>query len=213
MPLRPLLPAILLALVMSIAVAVLAAGRNSGVTLVLAVGLFALQMLFATVRTNAPYWRAGAKPRGDEEEDEDAAVGCVWRNAVLAALVYAWSATAMLAIYSLSSLVWRHWWQYGAATALLSAAIFLYAYLLSAGRDSLRTPQALGILMGLTAVQGLALSGLLVYLVLWGKLVTPRGDWAANHIFAAGSVTLALLSIVTILTYRRLARRPVRHRN
>jgi hypothetical protein len=211
MPLRPLLPAILLALVMSIAVGVLAAGRNSGVTLMLAVGLFALQMLFAMVRTNAPFWRSSTEP--GEEEEEDPAVGCVWRNAVLAALVYAWSATAMLAIYSLSSLVWRHWWQYGAATALVSAAIFFYAYLLSAGRGPLRTPQALGILMGLTAVQGLVLSGLLVYLVLWGKLVTPRGDWAANHIFAAGSVTLALLSIVTILTYRRLVRRPVRHGN
>jgi hypothetical protein len=198
---------------MSIAVGVLAAGRNSGVTLMLAVGLFALQMLFAMVRTNAPFWRSGAEPPEEEEEKEDSVVGCLWRNAVLAALVYAWSATAMLAIYSLSSLIWRHWWQYGAIAALVSAAIFFYAYLLSAGRGPLRTPQALGILMGLTAVQGLVLSGLLVYLVLWGKLVTPRGDWAANHIFAAGSVTLALLSIVTILTYRRLVRRPVRHGN
>jgi hypothetical protein len=203
MPLRPLLPAILLALVMSIVVGVLAAGRNSGITLALAVGLFALQMLFAAARVNAPYWRSNG-----EQPEEDAIV-CVWRNAVLAAFVYAWGATALLATYSLSGLTWRHWWQYGAVMALVAAAIFLYAHLLATGRGTLRTPRALGVLMGLTAMQGTAVSAVLVYLLFWGKLITPRGDWAANHIFAAGCITLALLSLISIQTYRKLGRRRV----
>ena len=64
MPLRPMLPAILLALVMSIMVAVLAAGRGSGMTLALAVALFALQMLFVALRINAPFW--GSSPPATE---------------------------------------------------------------------------------------------------------------------------------------------------
>ena len=201
MPLRPLLPAILLALVVSIIVGVLAAGRGSGLTLALAVALFGLQMLFATARLNAPFWRPDTTA-----DEEPRAVVCAQHNAVLAALVYAWGAGAMLAIYSLTDLWWRHWWQYGGAMALLAAAIFLYAQLLSTGREPYRNPRALFALMALTAVQGIALTGVLVWLVLAGKLFTPRADWAANQIFTAGAAMLTVLSAVSILTYRRLAR-------
>jgi len=203
MPLRPLLPAILLALVMSIVVGVLAVGRDSGVTLALAVALFALQMLFALVRTNSPYWRPEVEP-----QVEGIVAICARRHTVLAALVYTWGAAAILAIYSMSGLTWRHWWQYGIGMAFVAAAVFLYAHLLTAGGGRYRTPRALGVLMGLTALQGLAVSVALVYLVFWGKLITPRGDWAANYIFAAGSITLALLSGVSLVTYRNLTRRP-----
>lgn len=201
MPLRPLLPAILLALVMSIVVGVLATGRNSGLTLALAVALFALQMLFALARTNAPFWRPdAAQPEGD------VVALCVRRHTVLAALVYTWGASAVLAIYSLSSLVWRHWWQYGIGLAVVAVAIFIYAHLLTAERGPFRTPRALGILMGLTALQGLGAGAVLVYLVFWGKLVTLRGDWAANYVFAAGCITLGVLSGISVLTYRHLTR-------
>ncbi len=199
---RPLLPAILLALIMSVVVAVLATGRASGPTLAVAVGLFVLQVSFALVRLNAPFWQASGASRED-----DPAVACVWSNAVLAALVYAWGATAMFAIYSMSGLVWRHWWQYGTAMALIAVAIFLYAYFLSAGRSPLRRPRALNVLIALTAAQGIAVAYALVYLAFSGKLLTPRDDWAANYVFVAGSFALLLLSAGTILTYRRIARR------
>jgi hypothetical protein len=204
MPLRPLLPAMLLALVMSIVVGVLAVGRNSGFTLGLAVALFGLQMLFALVRTNAPFWRTGQEPA------TYAAVAlCVRRNTLLAALVYAWGAAAILAIYSLSGLNWRHWWQYGAAMALVAGAVFLYAHLLTDEQGSFRTPKALNALMWLTVAQGLAVVVVIVYLINSGKIVTPRSDWAANYIFAAGSLTLAVLSAISILTYRHLKKRAV----
>jgi hypothetical protein len=203
MPLRPLLPALLLALVMSIVVGVLAVGRNSGFTLGLAVALFALQMLFAVVRTNAPFWGADA----EAPHDETIAL-CVRRNTLLAALVYAWGAAAILALYSLSSLNWRHWWQYGAAMALVAVGVFLYAQLLTDENGTYRTPKALNALMWLSVAQGLAVIGVLVYLVGWGKLVSMRSDWAANYVFAAGSVTLAVLSSVSVLTYLRLKQAP-----
>jgi len=202
MPLKPLLPALLLALVMSIVVGVLAVGRNSGFTLALAVALFALQMLFALVRTNAPFWKSdtGAEPYAT-------VALCVRRNTLLAALVYAWGAAAILALYSLSGLNWRHWWQYGAAMALVAAAVFFYAHLLTDEKGSYRTPKALNALMWLTIAQCLAVIGVLVYLVGWGKLATPRSDWAANYVFAAGSLTLAALSAISVATYRRLKSR------
>jgi len=205
MPLRPLLPAILLSLFMSIIVAVLAVGRGSGFILALAVGLFGAQMLFAIVRTNAPFWQNAEFAA----EEGGPAVACIWRNTVLAALVYAWGATAMLAIYSLSGLNWRHWWQYGAAMALVAAAVFLYANLLANGSPAYRTPRALSTLMWLTAAQGLAVVGALAYLILSSKMQTLRSDWAANYVFAGGSAMLALLSAVAVLTYRSiLARSP-----
>jgi hypothetical protein len=204
MPLRPLLPALLLALVMSVVVGVLAVGRDSGFTLALAVSLFALQMLFALVRSNAPFWSP------DPEDPQDATIAlCVRRNTLLAALVYAWGAAAVLAIYSLSGLNWRHWWQYGAAMALVSIGVFIYAHLLTDEHGAYRTPKALNALMGLTVVQGLAVSVVIVYLVGWGKLVTQRSDWAANYVFVTGSVTLAVLSAISVLTYLRLKGRPL----
>jgi hypothetical protein len=202
MPLRPLLPALLLALVMSIVVGVLAVGRDSGFTLGLAVALFALQMLFALVRTNAPFWGADAPA-----PQEEIIALCVRRNTLLAALVYAWGAAAILALYSLSSLSWRHWWQYGAAMALVAAGVFVYAHLLTDEHGTYRAPKALNALMWLTVAQGLAVIGVLVFLVVSGKLFTPRSDWAANYVFATGSVTLAVLSIISVLTYLRLKQR------
>ena len=113
----------------------------------------------------------------------------------------------MLAIYSMSGLVWRHWWQYGSAMAIFAAAILLYAYFLSASAARCARRRALNVLMVLTAVQGIAMGVALVYIFFSGKLQTPRDDWAANYIFVAGSFTLALLSVVAILTYRGLAQR------
>jgi hypothetical protein len=205
MPLRPLLPAILLSLFMSIIVAVLAAGRASDMILGVAVGLFAAQMVFATVRTNTPFWQNAHIP----PEEGGAAVVCAWRNTVLAALIYTWGASAMLAIYSLSGLIWRHWWQYGAAMALVATALFLYSNLLSNGPASYRKPAALKTLMSLTAAQGVAVTAAIIYLIISGKMLTPRSDWAANYIFMAGSIMLALLSIVSVMTYRAItARKP-----
>ena len=200
MILKPLLPAILLALVMSVFVGVLATGRGSGLTMGLAAGLYILQVGFAIARINAPFWSAGSTG-----VEDDQAVACVWSNAVLAALVYAWGATAMFAIYSLSGLYWRHWWEYGAGMSLIAGGILLYAYFLGSGRTTLHT-RALQILIGLTALQGPVMGGAFIYLLMSGKLQTPRDDWAANYIFTAGTLILVVLSAVAILTYRNIGR-------
>ncbi len=201
MPLRPMLPVILLAFLVSIMVAVLAAGRGSAWTLALAVALFAMQMLFVALRLNLPFWGSSPPPT-----EMPATVACAQNNAVLAALVYAWGAIAMLAVYSLTALTWRHWWQYGAAMLLIAGAIFLYAHLLPAGRESHRSARALEVLVGLTAVQGLAVVVVILWLLLSGKIYTPRGDWAANEIFIGGAAMLAIVSAISVLTLRKLTR-------
>ena len=195
MPLRPMLPAILLAFSLSILVAVLAAARNAGTPLALAVSLFTAQILFAVVRTNAPVWRADVAP--------PPGAGWAWTNSVLAALVYAWGAAAMFAVYSLSGLVWRHWWQYGVALTLLAVLTLSCAQLLTVGRGPHASSKSMAILMGLTVLQAVCMGGALVYLIASGRLMTQRPDWAANQIFVAGGVMLVLVSFASLLAYRR----------
>jgi hypothetical protein len=202
MTLKPLLPAILLALVMSVVVAVLAAGRGSGATLAVAVGLYVVQVAFAAARVNTPFWQAPAAGSAGEQR-----VACVWNNAVLAALVYAWAATAMFAIYSISGLAWRHWWEYGAGMSLFAVLLLLYTYALAAGQSALRSLRALNIIIALTAVQAGAMVMALLFLAFSGKMHTLRDDWAANYVFIAGSLMLLLVSITAVLTYRHLGQR------
>jgi len=201
MSLRPLLPVILLALVVSIMIAVLAAGRGSGWTLALAVALFAVQMLLVALRINLPYW--GGNPPAEEAP---APVVCAQSNAVLAALVYAWGAVAMLAIYSLTPLKWQHWWEYGAAMLVIACAILIYANALTTGPARLRSPRAIDILMGLTLAQGVAVVVAILWILLSGKVHTLRGDWAANEIFLGGAAMLAMVSAISIVTHRNLTR-------
>ncbi len=126
MPLRPMLPTVLLASVLSIVVGVLAAARGASVPLGLAVGLFAVQVLLTLWRINAPAWRAGTL--------HTPAADWVWSNTVLTAIVYAWGAAALFSIYGLSGLHWRHWWQYGAGMALLAGVALLCARHLASER-------------------------------------------------------------------------------
>jgi hypothetical protein len=190
-----MLPTLLLAFALSILVGVLAAARGASVPLALAAGLFAVQVLFVLVRINEPLWRS----TNGRSADADWA----WSNTVLAALVYAWGATAMFAIYSLSGLAWRHWWQYGAGMTLLACLALLCANYLAKRRGSLEHTTARNVLIGITAVQAAAVAAALAYLVGSGKLQTAKADWAANHVFIAGGVAIVLISIVSLLAHRR----------
>jgi hypothetical protein len=195
MPLRPYLPVLLLAFALSLIVGVLAATRDAGVTLALAAALFGLQVLFVLARINAPLW-SDANPM---PADADWA----WSNTVLTALVYAWGAAAMFSIYALSGLRWQHWWQYGAGMTLLAVAALFCANYLVGGRGRYTPAKSLAILMGVTVAQTIAVAGALVYFFAAGKLYTTRADWAANDVFLTGGFTVGIVSIVSLLAYRR----------
>ena len=151
---------------------------NAGAPLALAAGLFTVQMLFAVVRTNAPF--------GERAIAQALDAGWAWSNTVLAALVYAWGAAAMFAVYSLSGLAWRHWWQYGAGMTLLGVGGVVVCQLLTRRRaphDAAKIhshPDGRHGRAGCVRRRRARLSRRL------RQAHTQKPDWAANHIFIAG---------------------------
>ena len=196
MPLRPMLPAVLLAFALSLLIGVLSVTRGASVPLGIAAALFSLQVLVTLWRINAPLWSRAAPGTG---------IDWAWSNTMLAAIVYAWGAAAMFTLYSLTGLHWRHWWQYGAGMALLAAAALLCATYLASDRRRYDHTTSLNILMTITVAQAVSVVGALVYLVATGKMSTLKTDWAANHVFITGGVTIGIISIVSLLAHRRYA--------
>ncbi|MFA5899030.1 MAG: hypothetical protein WC829_07950 [Hyphomicrobium sp.] len=194
MRLKRMLPTLLLAMVLSVLIAVAAAARRSELTLMLAAGLFVLQVLLALLRINAPLWRAGVRAATSD---------WAWDNAMLAAISYAWGGLVMLTAYPLGGLVWRHWWQYGAGMLLFAAATIACTAYLIGYREPRAGGGALHALMRVTTVQAAAVVAGLVYLVGTGKLATLKDDWAANQVFIAGGVLVLVISLVSLQTYRR----------
>lgn len=194
MRLRGMLPTLLLAAALSIVIAILAAARRSELTLSLAAFLFVLQVVFALARINVPLWRSKVPAQN---------VDWAWDNSFLTALTYGWGAAVMLTAYPLGGLVWRHWWQYGLGMALLAAGTLFVARALIGGGTAQAERRGLALLMRSTIALIAAVVAALIYLVASGKLATPKDDWAANVVFLAGGVTVLLISLASLQTYRR----------
>jgi len=194
MSLRPLLPWLLLAGALSIAAMVLGAGRGDKFNPALAAALFSAAVIGAALFINASLWFRA--PRTGEGSVKAALVCNVW----IAALIYAWGAIALFAVYSLSDLVWRHSWQYGLGAALFALGVSLYAYRLDRETSAVLPP------LYLTALHGAAAAGGLIYLVGTGKLATHRGDWAANDVFLAGGIAIVMLCLIAAITQTRAAK-------
>jgi hypothetical protein len=192
MSLRPFLPWLLLAGALTVAAMVLGAGRGDKLTPAVAAALFALLIVAAALWLNSPLWRGASREMG---EVKDALASNVW----LVVFVYAWGATALYAVYSLSDVVWRHAWQYGLGAALVAAGVAIYA--LRIEQERARPPP-----LSLTVLHGLAVSAGLVYLVGSGKLATTRGDWVANDIFLAGGIAIVALCVIAAVTQTRASR-------
>lgn len=189
MSLRPVLPWLLLAGALSIAAMVLGAGRGDKFTPALAAGLFAAAVIAVALWVNFPLWFRRS-PHVDEASIKAALVCNVW----LAALVYAWGAIALYAVYSLSDIFWRHSYQYGLGAALFAVGVSFYASSLDREKNMASPP------LYLTALHGLAAAGGLAYLVGSDKLATHRGDWAANDVFLAGGVAIVVLCAIAAIT-------------
>jgi len=174
---------------------VLGAAQDERVLPAAAAGLFAAVVVAAGLGLNAPLWRGA--PRGIEAS---AGAAAMRGNVGLAALVYAWGALALLAVYSLTGLEWRHGWQYGLGAALLAAGLSAYWRRLAVA-GALVPPAYLNALHGLAASLGL------IYLVGAGKLASTRSDWAANDVFLSGGLAIVALCAIAAVTLSRLERR------
>jgi MFS family permease len=204
MSLQPFLPWLILALLASVAGMVTGARHGSVAATGSGALVFALVCLAIAWRINQPLWQ-GRDPAALKVTPATAAR----RNARLMAFAYAWGGAAMLAVYTISGLRWRHGWQYGLGMALIAVLIFGYAVALGHKDSRLARPTLLAGAFAATAGQAVAAAGaLLVFFVLAGPIDFSRGDWAANIIFLVGGLTIIGVSLLAAATHRALARRP-----
>ena len=199
MSLQRALPWLVLALVASVVFMIACAGRDLSTLTGSASAAFAALIVIVGLGINKPLWGLDAARITDT-----AAPIAALRNARLMALTYAWGAAAMTGVYTLGGLRWQHGWQYGAGMALL--ALFSWGFGAAIGNAQNPATKRMLLLRGLqlTIVQGVAAAAGVLYLLTSGKLMTLRSDWAANQIFIAGGVAIAILSAMAIRTQWKL---------
>ncbi|MGD9786117.1 MAG: hypothetical protein AB7E80_06490 [Hyphomicrobiaceae bacterium] len=127
-------------------------------------------------------------------------------NAGLLAAAYAWGALAMLAVYMLSGLKWQHGWQYGSGMAMIAAGLMLYSRAVLTPGSRFARPRWLDTVATLSLVHGIGVIAGLGFLVSSGKLGGPKADWAANHVFVVGALTILVVTALSLITHVRLRR-------
>lgn len=195
--LRPLLPWLLLASAFSVTMMVLGAGRGDHVLPSLAAGILVALVVGTGLGINAPLWSrtSGLAVREDAKTAMREALRC---NVWLAALVYAWGASALFAVYSLSDLWWRHAFQYASGAVLFAACLGLYG--LRLGRKVTLAPPPLY----MTLFHGAAAAGGLTYMIGTEKLANAKTDWVANEVFLWGGFAIIALCLMSAVTQTRV---------
>lgn len=203
MSLQAIVPWLLALQAVTIGGMMLAARGDLSTVTGLIAALFVAGAVAATMLANAPYWQ------GREAEPDRHPLIAARRNARLAALIYAWAALAMQALYCtiLTGLWWHHGWQYALIFAVLAFSAFLYARALHPAVDVAARSPLERLAAPLTILQGLIAAGGLVYLAGSGKLLLHRADWAANIVFVSAALAIMVLSAVSLRTHAMLMRR------
>lgn len=197
------MPWLVTALAASAAAMSLAASFDARFVALLAAFAFSAAVMAVAVPMNADAVR-------EPDRDGRAAFHTLRRNTRLIALVYAWGAAALFAIYLLTDVKWRHGWQYGTAMAAVAALLLGYVHALGQPGSRWATDRALRMAGALARLHGLAAGCGLAFLVGTGKLATLKGDWAANHVFLVGGLTIVVLAFMAANTHRRLLGLPDR---
>jgi hypothetical protein len=190
---------LLLAAALSTTMMVLGVGRGDRFLPSISAGLLVALVVGTGLGINAPLWSRTTRlslAQSDLAVIREALRCNVW----LAALVYAWGASALFAVYSLSDLEWRHAVQYGSGAAVIAASLAIYGMRLGRERSMSVPP------LSLTAIHGLAAAGGLIYLIGTGKLDTVKSDWAANEVFLWGGFAIIALCMMSALTQWRITR-------
>lgn len=193
--LRSLLPWLLFAAAFSVSMMVLGTGRGDRILPSLSAGIFAALVVGTGLGINAPLWSAAKGP---------IAAGLIRLalrcNVWLAAVVYAWGASALFGIYSLSELEWRHAFQYASGATLFAVGLAIYGVRLGHPKK-VPLPR-----LSLTYAHGLAAAGGLAFLIGTGKLATLKEDWAANEVFLWGGIAMVALCAMSALSQTRPTR-------
>jgi hypothetical protein len=192
MSLQPLIASVVVAILLSAGGMAYGAATSSRALTAFCAFAFSFFMFIVAWRINRPAWTAQEPP------EPDISFHTMRRNTRLAALTYAWAAAAFYAIYGLTEVRWQHGWQYGTAAALIAAGLLVYVRRMGDGDQRVPPP------MALTVLHGLAVLGGLVFLIIAGKLATPKGDWPANYIFLFGGIAIVSICYVAFITQWRL---------
>jgi hypothetical protein len=91
--------------------------------------------------------------------------------------------------------------------ALLSLLCFAYAIALGReGGGGARSARMQRAVMWLTIATGIGGTAAVAWLVISGKIVTPKTDWAANYLFLSGGLAVSALSAVAVATKVKMVR-------
>lgn len=200
MSVQPFIPWLLTAFLPAVAGQVIGARIGSAwVSGTAALFLPAMSILVA-LKVNAPYWseRVDVSPSGMLAD-------ATRRNARLIAWTWGGGAASMLAVYLLSGLRWQHGWQYGGGMLLIACLVFLYSLSVGLPGSALRQPRLLAAAAMVTALQGIAAIGGIMILVISGKVMSPKADWAANIVFMTGGLAITVLSAIAVRTHASIS--------
>lgn len=167
--------------------------------------LGALALVAAGIAANIRAWRSATPYRTPSVAPARHVIAAT--NARLIGIAWMWGAASMLAVYLFSGLKWQHGWQYGCGMALIGVAVLLYARQLTVEGLVPGPPPSHAAALGITALQSVAATVALLWLVFSGKLYVDKPDWAANAVFVAGGIALVVLSDLAVAVNARLDRR------
>ena len=143
-------PPLLVVVIASIAAMTWAGATDARVVSALAAALAALVLIVTAYNHNRP-------AAADTAPAAPNAIAAT--NARLMAAVYGWGGLAMLAVYLLSGLAWRHGWQYGSGMLLIAAGLLIYARQVTDLAAPLAKPGALALGANLALAQAVEAGG------------------------------------------------------
>lgn len=148
-------------------------------------------------------WHLNSRRWKDGDDDQLTAMR---RNGQVTALVYAWGAVAMVAMYKLTGLYWQHGLQYAAGMLLFATIIFGWTRLSRPGgpMEAAPWPRRAAVL---NVVHGSVAAIAVIIFLISGKLWASRPDWAANIVFLAGGFSISILCALAAITHSRLSAR------
>ena len=202
MTLRPSLPLLLLMLAVALGAMYIAAGSFQRVESAIVAAVFAIFISLAAIRTNAPLWRDTGSDSASQKPAQHEALAI---NVLLIAVAFLWCGLAFYAVYLFTSVRWQHGWEYGSACVLFAVLYGFLALRLSDPRSAASQQLAMDRMARIAGYQALLIGIGLIWLIGAGKLVTHKGDWAANQLFLGGGFAIMCISVILIKTHAALS--------
>lgn len=197
---RSALAVLIIAVAVSVAVMWSGVSNRSFAVTAWSAAAFAIVAVLAGWRVNRA---VSSEAAGDAVESR---LEALRSSGQVTAVVYAWGAAAMAAMYTLTGLHWQHGLQYAAGMLLFAAVIYGWTRL-ARPDGPMATPAWLRRASRLNLLHGAVAAIAVAIFLASGKLWVDRPDWAANIVFVAGGFSIVTLCAMAALTQARLDKR------